>query len=197
MYAYCENNPVNNSDPNGEWLNIVIGAVVGGLVSGLITYAQTGDIKQAAISGAAGAISGAIAATGIGILGQAGLTAMAGAAGDIATQMICEGKTLQKVDYKKAVKSAAVAGGCSLVGSGLGKITSYGYESAGKELLSKGQDKLLIGYLSKDSGASYSQFIRQGNKLVAKGKELINIARGISSVTGSILTIGIANDILT
>nr|MBP8603300.1 hypothetical protein [Bacteroidaceae bacterium] len=32
-YAYCLNNPLKYTDPDGEWVHIVVGAVVGGVVN--------------------------------------------------------------------------------------------------------------------------------------------------------------------
>ena len=32
-YSYCMNNPVMYSDEDGEWVHIVVGAVVGGIVN--------------------------------------------------------------------------------------------------------------------------------------------------------------------
>lgn len=41
MFAYCQNNPIAFADYNGEWINIVIGAVVG-FAAGAISAAVTG-----------------------------------------------------------------------------------------------------------------------------------------------------------
>ena len=66
MYAYCENDPVNRSDPTGEFWNIVLGAVVGGVVSALcagVSGGSTEDIVKAFVVGAAeGAICSAVPA---------------------------------------------------------------------------------------------------------------------------------------
>lgn len=77
MFAYCNNNPILASDPDGRWLNIVIGAVVGGIVSAISTavqtYKETGkvDIGKTVVSGITGAVSGGFAATGLGgVAGQ-------------------------------------------------------------------------------------------------------------------------------
>ena len=38
LFAYCENNPVNYSDPWGHWIQYAIGAVLGGILN-VIFYA--------------------------------------------------------------------------------------------------------------------------------------------------------------
>ncbi len=46
MFAYCENNPVMRHDPNGEWAQILVGAVIGVLeqfVSDVAVAALTGQ----------------------------------------------------------------------------------------------------------------------------------------------------------
>jgi hypothetical protein len=61
-YSYVLNNPLKYSDPSGNWVWIVVGAVVGGLV-GLGAYALThrGNFNwgQAALWAAGGALIGA------------------------------------------------------------------------------------------------------------------------------------------
>ena len=190
LFAYCDNNPVNREDDGGQFWNIVVGGLVGGLVSGLTKYKQTGDIKQALISGAVGAVNGAVAATGWHFLIQAGVSAVTSFLGDVASQAVDEER--RTIDFGRSIKNAAMAGGCSLLGSGLGKLASYGKASQGAELMSKGRDKLLTGYIRRELGQSASSMIRQGQKLVTSGRVLINTARGISSVTGTILTWGVS-----
>ena len=47
MFAYCENNPVNNSDPSGEfgWDTLIKG-VIGGTVNAICTAVQGGNGKE-------------------------------------------------------------------------------------------------------------------------------------------------------
>ena len=198
MFAYCGNNPVSRGDEGGEFWNIVIGAAVGAVVSAATTaiqsYVETGsvDVGKTIISGLVGAASGAIAATGLGMITQAAITAGVAFAGDVATQMICEDKSWNEVNKLKAVHNGLLAGATSVIGSVLGGITSSGHAIKGETLVSAGKDKLLTGYVRQVSGQSYSKLINQGRNLIAAGTKSINIGRGISSVIGTLLTWGVA-----
>ena len=73
MFAYCENNPVNRSDPNGE-LHILAGALIGGVIGGglelvgqLVTGTKLSDVNwgSVAIEAAAGAATGAAMSMGV------------------------------------------------------------------------------------------------------------------------------------
>lgn len=86
MFAYCENNPVNGKDPNGE---VVLAAMAVGAVNGILsqffvdvitnlvtgqpldTLSSVGDYAAAAFSGAIAAIPGGGAvATVVNIVGS-------------------------------------------------------------------------------------------------------------------------------
>ena len=121
---------------------------------------------------------------------QAGITAGAAFAGDVATQKFCEKKSWGNVDYLKSAYNGAVAGITSIAGSIVGGIASSGHTITGESLLSAGQDKLLTSYLRRSAGQSYTNLLKQGRQLVAAGMKWINTARGISSVTGTVLTWG-------
>ena len=62
MFAYCENDPVNKSDPSGEFWNIVAGAALGAgmeVLTQLATGTKLRDINwvDAAVQGAVGAVT--------------------------------------------------------------------------------------------------------------------------------------------
>ena len=82
LYAYCENNPCNHSDPLGKWIQYVVGAVIGGVLN-VVFYAIDCAIARtkmslwkALLNFLNGAINGVIAATGAGLIWQivAGIT---------------------------------------------------------------------------------------------------------------------------
>ena len=95
MFAYCGNNPINLSDPEGEIAGIAIfgvlvSAVVGAVVSGINTAMSGGSAGEIASSAAIGGITGgaiALAAAAEIAVGTAALIGGAiGAAGEIVSQ---------------------------------------------------------------------------------------------------------------
>ncbi len=62
MFAYCENDPVNGSDPNGEWVHILVGGALGAVTSFATSLVCGESIDRALKSAAWGAASGALSA---------------------------------------------------------------------------------------------------------------------------------------
>lgn len=93
LYAYCNNNPVMNIDPEGTFVlsMLLVGALIGFAtsfaISATIQMATDGEVNwgTAAIDGAFGAISGALAVTGIGAWGMAFASAGLSAANSLLT----------------------------------------------------------------------------------------------------------------
>ncbi len=114
-YRYCDDDPVNYADPTGEVLNIIGGALLGGvfggaggLISSAVSQKLSGgevDWKKAWGAAANGAITGAVqgglVASGAGIPVALASNFLAGAAGSAAEQYISEGK----VDARKSITS--------------------------------------------------------------------------------------------
>jgi RHS repeat-associated protein len=71
MFAYCENDPVNKSDPSGKWMHIVAGAVFGGissLLDGLADNKSDATLLRTVLIGmASGALSAAFPGCGLAI----------------------------------------------------------------------------------------------------------------------------------
>ena len=44
LYAYVGNDPMNNNDPDGKWLNFIVQAVVNTAIDAAIQYATTGEV---------------------------------------------------------------------------------------------------------------------------------------------------------
>lgn len=128
MFAYCKNNPVNMSDPSGEWwifAGAVIGAVVG-IVTQVAYNAGTGSNLTDNVVGAAlgGAVSGAILAatfgTGVVTASFAG-AAVTSISNEVETYV--RGKEVTKKNIvessKSAVYSTVVAGTINVIGNSL------------------------------------------------------------------------------
>lgn len=79
-YSYVVNNPLKYTDPEGEWIHIVIGAVVGGVINlGVKAYQSGGKISfmDGLAAFGIGAVAGAVGAA----TGGAAFLAAGGAAG--------------------------------------------------------------------------------------------------------------------
>jgi hypothetical protein len=131
-YAYCYNNPLMYTDPDGEWIHLVIGAIIGGVTNWAVngadfTWEGLGYFGVGAVAGAVGA------GVGVGIqTASAGASFWAGFAGS--SQGI---STILSVGYSSSfLTGAAVGAGAGfssgfLTGTGNGLI---GGESFGQAL---------------------------------------------------------------
>ena len=192
MFTYCGNNPVSRKDDGGEFWNIVIGAAVGAVASAVVTaidsYSTSGKVDwgQVAISAAVGGISGGVAATGLGPIAQAGISAGASFLGSLASDGYDSYKTYKKTgqlpnagavgkSLLRATGAAAIGFGGSVSGSGAGEGVSRGIKNKGAAML-----------LSSKGTVYWTR--AQARYLAKQGKILINTARGISSVVGTLFT---------
>ena len=167
MFAYCGNNPVARADEGGEFWNIVIGAAVGGLVSGAISLVtqvienegfENINWARVGVATAAGAVSGAFAATGIPVGGQTLINAAIGTISSVADTYVSKGESATTADY---FTSAAT-------GFALGAIGGYlGRDGSGTKHLSKSAGRLF----KKVGGALGDVFdngIRETGKTIFK-----------------------------
>ena len=119
MFAYCENNPVNRSDPNGDVFGEIIGgAILGGVINVATTCLIAGltgeDISVGTVVGAfvGGAIGGTLTFSYAGRAAAIVVNATAGAVGYITTQVI-DGEEVTFGGAAKAALSGAVTGAIS------------------------------------------------------------------------------------
>ena len=73
-YSYCRNNPLLYTDPSGEWIHLVVGAAIGGVVNWAMNGAEfswrgLGYFGVGALAGASGAWIGGAAAGAVGTAG--------------------------------------------------------------------------------------------------------------------------------
>ena len=60
MFAYCENDPVNRSDPSGELADTIIGGLIGMTTNMIASYVAGNSLGKIIIDGAVGFATGAI-----------------------------------------------------------------------------------------------------------------------------------------
>lgn len=170
LYTYCQNDPITYDDPNGHWLHIAAGALIGGLVNTAITavsdYMEDGEFnknwREYAGSFAEGAIVGAVGAAtgGASFAAMAASSVAASMAGNAVGQYIAKGK----VDIGEVVFSGAT----DLLSMGAGKLAG--------NLTKKGMDKFA-------STAFGESVLKKANSMKSK---LLNRISGIKTKTQAI-----------
>ena len=172
LYAYCDNNPVMRSDEDGEFWHIIAGAVVGGVVSGIINtleqLSENGEVnlQKVLVSTAAGALSGALATVGaapvVGALIQFTGNAIISAGENILTQGIDNGG-LKNLDVSQVISDALI-GGFTNMGNGLSKGVSKHLMTQGKQatkqIAKKGLRKAAKYYFSQTATMFYKPLIK-------------------------------------
>ena len=122
LFVYCRNNPISNGDDDGEWVHLVVGAVIGsavGAISAALSGGNTTEIVTAAITGAA---SGALAASGVGLIGSILGNAAISAAGNLANQSIHD-RGFKNIDWKDVAVDGMIGAVSGAIG---GRGASYG-----------------------------------------------------------------------
>ena len=180
MFAYCENDPVNKSDPDGEVAHLAIGAVVGAIANVGFSYlnhmiaGESYGLKEAALDALSGAASGALAASGVGLLGQVignGLTSGVAyfARADINNQRTTTSGFL--VSIAEGMMSGAIGG----KGADCAKLSGV-YKTA----------KQMIGNTTSPKKiAMYSAKIVEVKKTIAKGVRGLNLSLMFSNFIGN------------
>ena len=135
MFAYCNNNPVKNADPDGQFFGTLVGAI-GGAIGGLIGAAINGDdlLSGALIGAGTGALAGlavdfAVATGGLGGVAIAVIGGSAAGFIDSATNDMANGRA---VNVDSAILSAGIGGITNLLAFGM--IDSSVMKSGGKIL---------------------------------------------------------------
>lgn len=117
-YLYCDNDPVNKTDPTGEVPHILVGAVLGGVIGGVggflgstVSQALSGedfDVKKALGSAAnnaiVGAVRGTMISTGVGIGTMLASEFVSGTVGNAVEQKIVK----NRVDIGESITSGLI-----------------------------------------------------------------------------------------
>jgi RHS repeat-associated protein len=139
FYIYCDGDPLNRSDPTGEFIfvPILVGFAIGAVVSGGIEayrqYKLKGEIdkpwevvKKAAIGGVIGAVGGGVAAaieTGIGattLAGIAGARALSGAVSSVVEQCLDSKTKGTRIGLEDFLLNTAIGAGVGILTAGVG-----------------------------------------------------------------------------
>nr|BFD58110.1 hypothetical protein CKG001_02170 [Bdellovibrio sp. CKG001] len=136
LFGYVQNDPVNLIDPTGNcpWC---IGAVVGGVASGVSAYLAGGDARTVAVSAAVGAVAGAasmgVSAFTSSATGIIAANAVIGGSTSVATQ-VATGTSISALNYSQ-IGIGALAGGIGAgVGLGAGTAVFYGTPVIGRSI---------------------------------------------------------------
>jgi RHS repeat-associated protein len=126
VYSYSLNDPVNLVDPSGEIVAQLIGGAVGagfGAFTAARSGGDTGDIVRSAAVGAAAGVASTLPIPGINpLLGGALIGGVSAFGGNVATQALVEGKSLECVDFS----SAGLSGLAGAIGGGFGAKLAAG-----------------------------------------------------------------------
>ena len=137
LFAYCNNNPVTNYDPNGYFLNSICGTVVGAGAGWLSAVISGGDKKASVISGA---VSGLISGIGLDIAvitngAATWFAVISGMISGFANESIYQWMT-KKPNEKMNVKSLVFA---STIGAVFNFLGFKGSKQIGKAVLKVGK----------------------------------------------------------
>jgi hypothetical protein len=163
MYAYCGNNPVNRADDEGEFWHIVVGAVGGAVINGIIQIVSNVSSGEEWSSGLAtsmltGAASGALAASGAGLVVSIAGNAAISMAGNFANQVV-ENKGFNDFDVGDMLIDGVVGGIAGGIGGrSMGKAVNL------KTLNSRLTKKMLSGS-SKIALKGVKYYLSQTSKL--------------------------------
>ena len=208
MFAYCDNNPVIRFDNGGTFWNIVIGAAVGAIVSGVVSFAtqaiehgiENVNWARVGIAAASGAITGGCAASGIPVNGQMIVGGVVGAVSSGLDTYYAYKNSDEKAtvwDYTKNIAIGATLGviGGRLGGSGTG--TKHLTQSA-KQALSRGKNAISslgkqgVKYVTKELAKTGKYYYSQiAVEAVRAGRQAIKsiLIGAIPSASYSILSV--------
>ena len=168
MFSYCENDPVNKSDPTGEMFWSVLASAVGGAVASAAVYmATTGKMDSKGILNAmaTGALIGALSGVEGGLKSVASI--IAGVCSGIDTYMNTKGTTAERLS------AGAISGSITAVTSYLGA----GVESkSGTTIGAKVVDAYANTHINFVSGFQTSMISQSAQKIAIKTTNAVKSA---------------------
>ena len=136
LFAYCDGNPVNRADDGREFWHFIVGAAVGGLISGISTAISGGSLTDVLINTATGMASGALAASGAGLITSMALSGAISATSSVASQVAAGEFNFTEVIVDTAV--GVVCGG--IAGSGASSVASNA--GGAKQMINAGKQSV-------------------------------------------------------
>ena len=126
-YAYCLNNPLKYTDPDGEWAHLLIGALIGGIVNVATNLGHIDTFGEGlayfGIGAAAGVIGAATGGAAAGAMKLGGFVsgAVSSAAGGASSGFITGSGNawMQGANFGQGLKAGAIAAG---IGAGSGAL---------------------------------------------------------------------------
>lgn len=131
-YSYCLNNPLKYNDPSGEWIHILIGAVIGGVVNLAANWDNCDGFWEGfaafGVGAGAGAVTAATGGAGASVWTVIGVSAGSGAITSATNNVIAQTdknfKGFEKVDWMSVGKSSAVGSVAGAAGGAAGYYAS-------------------------------------------------------------------------
>ena len=192
LFAYCDNNPVNRADDNGEYWHFIVGAVVGGFMGAATAFASgEADLIGVLSATIAGAVGGALAASGAGRLIQAAGSAVISMTSNVIGQINeAQSNINKRFDVVDMLVDGAVGFATGYAGN---NGVSYGNTAGIKAVTKRAQKRIVssglkkgISYYTKNAHNKGGTFVltslKNSLKKTAVGNAILAIKNRISSL---------------